>query len=267
MSDQLVTLLNRFGYQPIVLPRTELTPPELYNFVKPKLIRRGPLGDFMKEASNLEVTKGRLANLEGHLSSDKHFNAAVDFLSAALASLGISSIPKLELGFTGSKDFVFSFTNVTYRAVDPTKIDNVLQKLQVPPAIPDKYVTEGVLHLAYEYAYSTSLQMSRADQKQFSVDVSGKIGEFINLGAGGKAESHDNTIVSFSTTDTFPAAFAYRAGRLHKVSDTRWTFEPEVVMRGHKAIGETAVPPTYLPAHGVVLRVEGGEDISRRGAA
>ena len=43
MADQLVKLLNQYRYQPVFLPRTGLLPPELYNFVKPSLKRRGPL--------------------------------------------------------------------------------------------------------------------------------------------------------------------------------------------------------------------------------
>jgi hypothetical protein len=141
---------------------------------------------------------------------------------------------------------------VTYLSVDPSKIDKVLQQLRVPLAIPDERLETGALHIAYEYAYSTTLQMGRADRRAFDVEVSGKLADFINLGGGAKVESQDNTLISFSTPDLQRAAFAYRAGRLHRAG-SRWTFDPEVVMRG--GTGPAAVPPSFIAAEDHVLRV------------
>src|SRR5664279_5067634 len=149
-SDALVKLLNRYGYQAVFLPRTGLLPPEIYTYVKPSLKRRGPLSDYM-DTSQLTVNQGRLSNLEGQQTGGKRLQAAVDFLRSALQLLGISSIPKVDLKFTGASEFVFSFANVTYLSVDPTKIDRLLQQLTVPLAIPDDRVESGALHIAYEY--------------------------------------------------------------------------------------------------------------------
>ena len=124
----------------------------------------------------------------------------------------------------------------------------------MPLAIPDEYIAAGALHIAYEYAYASTLSMSRQDSKAFSSDVSGSIGQYINLGVNGKVNVTGNKTVSFSTTDQKPAAFAYKAGRLEK-KGVRWIFEPEIVMRGKEAGAPESTQP-YLPAHGVVLAVE-----------
>lgn len=254
MSDQLVKQLNRFGYQPVFLPKTGLLPPELYNFVKPALKRRGPLVDYMAEVSQVKMNNGRLADIEGKCTSGKNFKAAADFLKSALAALGISSVPKLDLSFAGGNELTFAFSNVTYQAVDPSQLDKILQKLAVPASIPDNYVTDGDLHIVYEYAYANTIRMSRADQKSFSTDVSGKVGDFVDLGTNAKVEVHGNNTISFSTNATEPAAFAYKAGRLQRVTDIRWIFEPEVVMRATEAMGlAAATPPTFVPAPGIVL--------------
>ncbi len=208
----------------------------------------------MTEVNQLKMSSGLLADIEGKCTSGKKFEAAADFLKSALAVLGISSIPKIDLSFAGGNELTFAFSNVTFQAVDPSKLDAVLQKLTVPAAIPDAYVTEVDLHIVYEYAYSRTIRMSRADQKTFSVDVSGSIGNYVNVGTSAKVDVQGNSTISFSTNATETAAFAYKAGRLQKVTDKRWIFEPEVVLRATEAIGLTATaPPTFVPAPGVVL--------------
>ena len=96
--------------------------------------------------------------------------------------------------------------------------------------------------------------MSRADQKSFAVDVSGKIGDFVDVGTHAKVDLHENDTVSFTSNRTELAAIAYKAGRLQNVSDVRWIFEPEVVKRSTDAIA-LATPrlSTFAPAPGVVL--------------
>ena len=133
--------------------------------------------------------------------------------------------------------------------MDPVVIDGVLQNLSIPLAIPDSYVQLGGLHVAYEYAYSSSLTMSRSDGKQFDTDISGDLGTYIDLGFKGSVELKSNSTVSFSSGSGEPAAFAYKAGQLHKNED-RWTFEPEVVKRTRGA-EEAKIP--FVPARSVVL--------------
>src|ERR1700722_4271199 len=156
-SDALIKFLNQSGYQAIILPRTGLTPPDLYTYVKPTLRRRGPLSDYI-DTSSLAVDTGRLSKIEGQQTGGKRFGAAVDFLKSALEVLGIGSVPKIDLRFTGANSFVFSFANVSYLSVDPTKIDNLLRKFKVPRAISDETIAAGAMHIAYEYLYSTTLE-------------------------------------------------------------------------------------------------------------
>jgi hypothetical protein len=251
MADELVKLLNSVGYQPIFLQRTGVKPPELYHFVEKRLVRRGPLEDYNAEFGKLKQTRGTLPNIQHRQSSEKELKASVDFLRNALAALGITAIPKLSLTFAGKADLAFTFSEVSYTAVDPTKIDAVLQGLRVPLAIPDEYVTSGRLHIAYEYAYARRLLMSRADGKEFEADVSGKIGDFIDLGLQGEVDTDGATVVTFKSKSSQAAAFAFKAGQLER-SNGRWTFQPEVVKR--RAAAGAAQRP--LLARGIVLRVE-----------
>jgi len=253
MSDALVKTLNSYGYQPVFLPHTGYLPPDMYSFANHKLIRHGSLQTYIKDPVTFQPTIGKLGSIEGKVTSGKNAGAAVGFLSKALSVLGVGSLPKLDLSFAGSQDFVFAFTDVTFEAVDPNILEGILQELKIPLAIPDEVVTEGDLHIAYEYAYATTVKMSRADGRNFAADVSGNIGSYVDLGVNGKVAVSGNSTVTFSSTANDPAAFAYKAGRLEKKPDGRWIFQPEIVKN---LAGSPERKWEFVPAFGVVLLAE-----------
>jgi len=253
MSDVFVNLLNKFGYQPVFLPHTGYVPPELYTFANHKLIRYGTLNAYMAKPFVFEPAVGNLTDIEGKITSSKNVGASVSFLTQALSMLGIGSLPKLDLSFTGSKEFVFAFTGVTYKAIDPAVLDPILQRMQTPEAVPEEYVKNGDLHIAYEYAYATGIKMSRADGKKFSTDISGSVGTYVDLGVNVKVEVSNNVTISFTATDkNTVAAFAYKAGRLELRGKT-WVFEPEIVRK--IAAAKTKREP-FMLAKGLVLKAE-----------
>lgn len=250
MADALVEVLNRVGYQPVLLPATGLEPPDLYNYAKvdgrARLIRRGPLTAYLPDGVKLTVRRSALADISYKQTSSKSLSGAVDFLSQCLSVLGITAVPRLDLSFTGSKNFVFSFVGVTSLRVEPSDIDFSLKRLQLG-AIPDDYVERGFLHIAYDYAFAASLTMQRSDGRAFAAGADVDIGQFVQVGANAKvAVDTENTIAFHATTNKLPA-FAYKAGRL--VRDTRWRFYPEETLRSG---GDEARRP-FVMRRGVVL--------------
>jgi len=231
MADALVELLNSLGYQPVYLPRSGITPPELYNYnhSERRLTRRGPLRDYLPAASQLTPTTGALADITHKESSGKRMKAAVSFLDRALKCLGIPAVPKLDLSFVRDSDVVFSFTDVTYRAVDPSRLDAVVRDLALG-AIPASYADDD-LHIAYEYAYARGVSMRRADARSFDSSLLGNLGAYLDLGPSGAIKVDSETTISFTSRNASSAAFAYKAGRLEQV-DGRWEFFPEEVTRG-----------------------------------
>ncbi len=253
MPDVFVNLLNKFGYQPVFLPRTGYVPPELYTFANHKLIRHGTLNAYMAKPFDFQTTAGELADIEGKITSSKNVGASVGFLTQALSVLGLGSLPKLDLSFTGSREFVFAFTGVKYKAVDPAVLDPVLQGMKIPDAISEEHVMNGDLHIAYEYAYATGIKMSRADGQEFSTDITGLVGTYIDLGTKVKVEVNNNTTISFVVADkNTVAAFAYKAGRLMLRGKT-WVFEPEVV---RKIAAAKMRREPFMLAKGFVLKAE-----------
>jgi len=258
--DALVRLLNDYGYQPVFLPMTNVAPPEIYNLAGSRLVRRGPLKHYVK-APLPAPTRGRLADIEHKTTGRKKLTAATSFLENALRAIGITSIPKIELGFVGSDELVFSFSEVTTASIAPAALDPIIQHDLDPHAIPERYVAEGKVHLAYEYAYARRVRLRRADGQSFTHAIEGDLHDFINLGTTGEVSVEDETTISFAAASGQPAAFAYKAGRLER-RDGRWELFPEEVLqaRGGFDPDDDALPggmkTPYLPTHGVVLLAE-----------
>jgi hypothetical protein len=255
-NDALVQLLNSIGYQPILLPRTGLKPPELYVYDGEKLVRHGPLAKYLPaEVPAPPVQQGQLSSIEHHQTSNKSSSLAASFLGDALKCIGISSAPKLDLSFANSRNITFSFESVTYQAIDPADIDQELGKL-ITGAIPEEYIANGYLHIAYEYAFAASLTMKVGGNGGFSWDAKAiQIGTYIDLGAQGKVSLSGEDTVTFSTNNGSNAAFAFKVGRLER-RGRKWFFFPEEDAGQGFLADESAAQP-YLLERGVVLRVEG----------
>jgi hypothetical protein len=251
MADALVRELNRLGYQPVFLPRTGVTPPELYAFTREnqRLVRFGALSEYMPAVAELEPASGQLADINYSYTSEKKLDAAVSFLETALKCIGIKAVPKLDLGFAGSKDFSFAFTGVTYIAVDAARLGKLLRTMTTE-GIPKEYVEAERLHIAYEYAYTRELVMSRGDKQSFKADISGNVGTYIDLGTEGSVSVASKSTLSFKSRADEAAAFAYKAGRLER-NENRWELFPEVVTE--KGLVEERSP--FLPQRAVVLNV------------
>jgi hypothetical protein len=247
MADALVELLNSLGYQPVFLPRTGVTPPELYNYVDGRLVRRGPLRDYLPAAAELQPTRGTLADISHRQCTGKKTKAAVAFLEKALKCLGIPAVPKIDLSFARQSEIAFSFADVSYRAVDPSRLDHVLRGIDLG-AIPQAYAEDG-LHVAYEYAYASRLLMIRADGHAFDATLLGSLGNYLDLGPSGQVAVQDSTTISFTSDAAGTVAFAYKAGRLERAAD-RWEFFPEEVTRGLED-----APAPYVAEAGRVLEV------------
>ena len=254
-NDALVKLLNSVGYQPILLPRTGLTPPELYIYKNDKLIRRGPLLDYLPEGSTIpELNRGQLDNIEHHQTDKKSFGVAASFLGDALKCIGITSAPKLDLSFARDRDITFSFDDVTYISIDSSKIDHMLDKLNTG-AIPKEDIAAGYLHIAYDYAYAGSLSMRAATAFDSKTEAKAlQIQTYMDLGTQGQVSVKDDSTISFSSKNGASAAFACKIGRLEK-RGKKWSFFPEEDS-GDSFLSDENQKEPYLLERGVVMLVE-----------
>lgn len=258
MIDGLVWELNQLGYQAAWLPQTGLVPPDVYNVASVaggrRLVRRGPLRDYLPAVAMLPVARGQTTDIDHHHTTRKKLTGAVEFLARALGYLGVSAIPRLELGFAGGSELTISFADVQFARVDVSAIEPLLAQMETH-AIPEAAIASGRLHIAYEYLYAGSVHVARADQKAFDLDVSSRIGELVDVGTGAHVSVEHGTRLAFSGTGE-PAAFAYKAARLTRPG-SHWEIETVVAMRSGGPPGDAP----YLPAAiGVVLEAAGADD-------
>jgi len=215
---------------------------------EPRLVRLGALSKVLPAAAGLAVSEGALGDIEAQYTSEKKLTAAVGFLKDALACIGISAVPKIDLGFAGSSDFSFSFTGVRFRSIDTLDLFPLVDQI-VTSGFPKEYVEQGLLHIVYEYAYASELLLSRGDKQSFSADISGSVGTYFDLGGKGSVSTSGKASISFKGDANMQAAFAYKAGRLLREKG-HWVFQPEVVLtRGLTAESLAFVPQRAIPLH------------------
>jgi hypothetical protein len=192
--------------------------------------------------------RSELPNITHVATTRKDLRASVEFLRQCLLCLGITAAPRMDLTFAGTESLVFRLQDVHSMRVDPADIDQAITGLDTE-AIPQRYVDEGFLHVAYEYAYARSITIHRADGREFASDAGANVAAIIDADAGvSVARSGDETIKISAAEHQPVPAFAYRAGRLQR--DRRWHFYPDEVRRD----GSESRP--YLTRRGSVLVVE-----------
>lgn len=253
-ADSLVKTLNQGGFTPVFLTRPGLAPPDIYTVTDGgRLERHGPLKAYLKDKS---VTYGVHTNpfhdiILSH-TGEKSLQGATSFLSSALKCIGIGAAPKLDLGFTGSNSFIFSFEEITIESVDSVEIETSLDSLDLS-VMPAKDTTKGRLHVAYEYLCAKNLLMYRSDKMKFKGNIKGKVGTFIDVGVSGVVDASNSNVIKFKSV-TQSAPFAYKSGSLEKRGG-KWQFRVSQVAADFVGIpgAPAAEARPYLPARGVVL--------------
>lgn len=253
MPDALVAVLNRAGYLPVFLPRSGLTPPDvmLYFRKERRLVRYGALADLVPEVKKISPTSSNVARIEGHNKTEKSFTSSLGFLQGALRAMGIESAPKLDLGFSGNSNLIFSFIGVSGKEIDLLKLNDVLETVKLD-GLPEDSVAEGGAHLAYGYLYARQLEVRRSDGKNFDFGVNGKVDSFIDLAQKGKVTDERGVAILFEATGDDLPAFAYKAARLVPHENGGFVALGERTRLSERR--ETTDEP-YLPQRGVAFEV------------
>src|SRR5262245_38473736 len=171
-NDALVKVLNGCGYNPIVLPRSGLKPPEIYIYDNDRLRRWGRLASAVPAGTLPDaLNEGEATDIAYKETSRKGLKAAASFLEEALKLLGVGGAPKLDLSFARGSDVTFSFTGVSYQGLDPADIGAALRKGFDPAGLSEDYIDNGLTYIAYEYAYANSVDMTMVDGIKAGVDL------------------------------------------------------------------------------------------------
>lgn len=253
-ADALVKTLNQGGFTPVFLARPGMSPPHVYTVTDGgRLEPHGPLKTYLTDKTvAYHVQTNPFHDIVLTHTSEKSLQGAASFLSSALKCIGIGAAPKLDLGFTGSNSFIFSFEEITIESVDSVEIETTLGSLDLS-MIPAKDTAKGRLHVAYEYLCAKNLLMYRSDKKKFKANIKGKVGTYIDVGVSGVVDASNSSVIRFRSA-TQAAPFAYKAGSLEKRLG-KWQFRVSQVSADFVGIpgAPAAEARPYLPARGVVL--------------
>ncbi|CDX57351.1 hypothetical protein MPL1032_210082 [Mesorhizobium plurifarium] len=254
-NDLFVQMLNQAGYHPIVLPRSNITPPDIYLFDDDSFIRWGKLATAVPKGSLPKVTvDGALPAFEQKTTSEKSAKGAASFLASALSCLGITGAPKIDLSVAAGKEVTFSFIGTTYREISPAEVSHALLQGFDPAGIPAEKVRIGCIHVAYNYAYATGLHMQIGTREKGAVKLTAaQIEGIVDVGAQAQVALVEGTTISF-TSKREPVAFACMVGQV-KAKRGGWTFEPKEAP-GLNYTGNEGDSRHYLMRKGVVLVVD-----------
>lgn len=251
-NDSLTRILNARRFEPLLMPRTNLLAPDVWVYDNDSLVWWGPLEDFVPAGSlPTEMDSGELPDLNHVETSHKGASAAGSFLRQALACIGVSSAPKLDLSFGRGRDIAFSFTEITTRGIAPGRLGRALTQF-APGIIPREQVAAGMVHVAYEYAYARTLNMRFADSASASLDLKAlQIDGFIDLGGKADIKVSSETTMSFKGKGA-PAAFAFKVGQLVRERG-KWAFHATEILGQGATADESATAEPYLLRPGAVL--------------
>jgi hypothetical protein len=251
-NDALTRILNQRRFEPVLMPRTGLAAPDLWVYDNDSLVWWGPLADFVP-AGTLPAGQesGEMPDLNHVETSRKGATAAGGFLRQALACIGVTSAPKLDLSFGGGRNIAFSFTGITTRGVAPGQLGRALAQF-APGIIPHEQVAAGMVHVAYEYAYAETLEMRFAADASASLNLKAlQIDGFIDLGGKADVKVSDETTLTFKGRGA-PAAFAFKVGQLVRERG-RWALHVTEILGQGATADETADPIPYMLRPGAVL--------------
>jgi hypothetical protein len=251
-NDALTRVLNARRFEPVLMPRTGMTAPEVWVYDNENLVRWGSLADFVPAGSlPNELEEGSMPDMNHVETSKKGAKAAAGFLESALRCIGVDSAPKLDLSFGSGRDIAFSFMDVTSRGLLPGRLTRALQEF-APGVIPRQQVEAGMVHIAYEYAYAGTLNMRFASDAQASLDLRAvKIENFVDLGGKADIVTHNETTLSFKSKGP-PAAFAFKVGQLVR-EQGKWAFHVTEIMGQGFTADEVPDQEPYFLRPGAVL--------------
>ena len=253
-DDALVQVLNQAGYNPILLPRTGLEPPEIYIYDDDTLRRWGRLATAVPAGSLPDkLDEGQQSDITHSETSRKSLQAAGKFLQDALRCIGVGSAPKLDLSFAHGREVMFSFSGVTWRGLDPAEIGAALNKGFDPVGLSEDQVRLGMVHIAYDYAYAEAINMTLTTDGSATLDLQAvKIDAFIDLGGKADCAVKSRTTIAFKGKGQ-PAAFACKLGQVKRTKHG-WTFNAKEVV-GQGFAPEEGPSAPYLLRRGQVLIV------------
>jgi hypothetical protein len=216
MSDQaghLLRFFNERGYQPILLSRTDLVPPEVYYLEERACERLGSLHSFISDkAEALPLQIADVPDFENVTIGSHAAQIELSFFKRILQVFGLGSA-ELKAKVTGDMGTAFRFRGVTLKSISVATIEQALAQGLKTDALSPEDVADGRIHIAYEYLYAKRMQLLRGDGRDIQFGLSSDLAEVARLQAGASSSVSEKNSEEYDKS-TNPIAIAFKVGQL-----------------------------------------------------
>lgn len=250
-TERLLTFFNERGYQPILLGRSDLVPPDVYFLSQNKFQRFGALGRLFDEDNKLpEPKSSRLPQLETIETHAHDAKLGFSFFRELLQRFGLLGAPKGTAKLNLAGDETVRFEDVAAKTVTPMEIESALNRGFDVDKLGKDRVAQGSVHIVYEYLYSSKLEVTLGDRSKASIDLSASAPNAFQLSAGASARS--NNVDATTYRNKTPIAVAFKAAQLIK-HGSRWRLKL-MSSTGTGIVPGQSVPYVFKP--NTVLEIE-----------
>jgi hypothetical protein len=214
-TEQLLTFFTERGYQPILLARSDLLPPEVYFFGDNWYHRHGPLRNLLAGANSLpEPSVGELPELERIRTDSKKAHLSFSFFDQLLKKFGLAGA-KGNAKADAAGDEVLRFQGVTIRSVSPNEIETALNEGFHVEKLGKDRIEQGIVHIAYEYIYSNKVQVIIGNRSNVSVGLSANLPHAAEVKADVSTQGKDADATTYQKKDR-PVAIALKCAKLER---------------------------------------------------
>jgi hypothetical protein len=211
-NGDLVRFFNERGYQPVLFARSDLTPPDMYNFTDGNYERLGPLASFLKSEVPISPPTHAYAPDFERVETNKHTaEVSFSFLKNLLERFGLGSTEG-KANIAADVDSTYRFNDVTIASVNVIDIEGALKAGFLTDHVKSE-AANGSIHVAYEYIYAGTVKISRGDHDDISVGLSANLPQVAKVSTSASQLGKDSSSVSYQNS-TRPVVIAFKVGQL-----------------------------------------------------
>lgn len=246
-AEKLLTFFTERGYQPILIGRSDLVPPDVFLLGEDRYRWFGPLRDLLKPESKIfETSSGDVPELELVETHAHDAQTSFNFFNKLLERFGLTGSGKAKTNLT--RDETLRLRRVTVRSVSPVAIEAALNEgLDVEKLGEDR--TQHV-HIAYQYLYSSEVEIILGDRTNVSIGLSAKIPTVVEGDANAASKKEGVDATSYKKDN--PVVIAFKAAQLVK-HNSRWRLR--LTRASGSGIAPGAVGP-YIFRPGEILTID-----------
>jgi len=215
LDDPFMVYMNNKGYNPIVLPKSGVSPPMV-------MILESDHYSDMRELTELLTsrklsTEGLVANyepaagFEKDLANNKSGKVSVTLFDRLLSGIGLSGDATIKAHANQGGQTKYQFQEVYVKNTFPGVIRERIGNLE-SDVFDDADLKEDRVYIAYQYVYAKKLIIGNGNNMAAGFGGKGKVGGAADIEVSASGDSVRIDVAKYNGNE--PLAFGFKAGRL-----------------------------------------------------